>query len=235
MPKQGYANLTVLKEIRDELEKLREELKLTSLNDVLAVLIKTYRERTSIASKLEKLHTNIVSMLDEIRTSIASPGTSNTSPSQVPSTSTTSTSQKTAPSESTSITSTGTSVTSTRHVPSTSVASPRTSSASTRDSRFLEIVRKRRFQFLSEMKLRNPDAFLAKARRLGVKVVEGARDVAVVDPGFYEEFREKLGKISSSSDEDVREVLGGDYGFFRFLVENGLIYFDAVERRWKWV
>ena len=108
MPKQGYANLTVLKEIRDELEKLREELKLISLNDVLAVLIKTYRERTSIASKLEKLHTNIVSMLDEIRTSIASPGTSNTSPSQVPSTSTTST---------------GTSNTSTWHLPHTNSVS----------------------------------------------------------------------------------------------------------------
>jgi len=48
MPRKGsrYANLTVLKEVREELDRLREELKLTSLNDVVAFLIMTYRRST---------------------------------------------------------------------------------------------------------------------------------------------------------------------------------------------
>jgi len=79
MPPKGYRHLSIREEVYREIEKLREELNLTSLNDVLSVLVKTYREHVTIASMLEKIHTDIAAKLSEIHTNIATMP-SNTAP-----------------------------------------------------------------------------------------------------------------------------------------------------------
>ena len=61
MPRGKYSNLSVRREVREELERLREELKVNDLSDLLVLLVKTYREHTNIVSKLEEILTNIVS------------------------------------------------------------------------------------------------------------------------------------------------------------------------------
>ena len=61
MPRGKYSNLSVRREVREELEKLRSELKVNDLNDLLIVLVKTYREHTNIISKLEEILTNTIS------------------------------------------------------------------------------------------------------------------------------------------------------------------------------
>jgi len=205
MPRKGsrYANLTVLKEVREELDRLREELRLTSLNDVLAVLVKTYREHTSIASKLEKLHTSITSKLDELHTSIASIHTSIAS---------------TVSSERTSVTST--------HTSSASIAR--------RKKSIREVIGDLKVQLLSEVKPRNPSAFLRKAREEGVVIVEGAKgDVALVDPEFWAEFKTLLKHLPYRLEEAEIELGGEEEKLFKFLRENALIYFDSKENRWK--
>jgi RecG-like helicase len=61
VPRGKYSNLSVRREVREELEKLRSELKINDLSDLLILLVKTYREHTNIVSKLEELLTNTVS------------------------------------------------------------------------------------------------------------------------------------------------------------------------------
>jgi len=60
MPKGKYTNLSIRREVREELDKIREELKINDLNDLLILLVKTYREHTNIVSKLDEI-TNTIS------------------------------------------------------------------------------------------------------------------------------------------------------------------------------
>jgi predicted CopG family antitoxin len=46
MPPRNYSNITVRREVRDELDKLREELKVGDFSDLLALLVAKYREYT---------------------------------------------------------------------------------------------------------------------------------------------------------------------------------------------
>jgi hypothetical protein len=61
VPAGKYVNLSVRREVREELDKLREEVKINDLNDLLILLVRTYREHTNTISKFEELLTNAVS------------------------------------------------------------------------------------------------------------------------------------------------------------------------------
>lgn len=61
MPTGKYVNLSVRREVREELDRLREEVKINNLNDLLILLVRTYREHTNTVSKFEELLTNAVS------------------------------------------------------------------------------------------------------------------------------------------------------------------------------
>jgi hypothetical protein len=54
MPPKGYSNLSVRVEVKRELERLGEELGFSSLNDVIVMLIKTYRDYANAISKIER-------------------------------------------------------------------------------------------------------------------------------------------------------------------------------------
>jgi hypothetical protein len=51
-PPRNYSNVTIRREVREELEKLREELRVRDFSDIQALLVRTYREYTSVTSKL---------------------------------------------------------------------------------------------------------------------------------------------------------------------------------------
>jgi len=79
MPLRNYSNIIVRREVREELEKLREELGVRDFSDLLALLVAKYREYTSITSKLVEHLTSISSKVDELLTRVSSIATSNSS------------------------------------------------------------------------------------------------------------------------------------------------------------
>lgn len=93
----------------------------------------------------------------------------------------------------------------------------------------MDVLRERKVQLLSEIRVRNPDRFVERARELGAVVIEGARDTAIVDPVFWSEFRERVRGLPREP-----SLRGAEEKMFRFLRENALIYFDS-SRGWVFV
>jgi hypothetical protein len=61
VPKSKYSNLSIRQEVRQLLDELRNELGINDLNDLLILLVRTYKEHTNIVSKIEEVVTNTVS------------------------------------------------------------------------------------------------------------------------------------------------------------------------------
>jgi hypothetical protein len=66
MPKGKWDNLSVRKEVREELEGIAEELKLHSLSDAIAFLIASYRNCRASSIDVERLSTLIVTKIAEL-------------------------------------------------------------------------------------------------------------------------------------------------------------------------
>ena len=89
-----------------------------------------------------------------------------------------------------------------------------------------DVIRSRKVQLLSELTLRNPDSFIEKAKKEGVVVIEGTKDVAFVDPDYWEEFEKRMSEIPKEPSDPVERKL------VMFLSSNGIIYW---ENGWKYV
>ena len=61
IPPKKYTNLSISQRTREELDRLREETGISSLDDLLILLVRTYREYTNIVSKVEEIVTNTIS------------------------------------------------------------------------------------------------------------------------------------------------------------------------------
>lgn len=120
----------------------------------------------------------------------------------------------------------------------TTVSSKETSDHATVSSKvsrrrtMLDILRDVKVQLLSEVGPRDPDRFVARARSLGAVVIEGGKDVALVDPDFWAFFKENLHNLPKRI-EDVRDVALRK--LVTFMREEGLIYYDAIKKRWLFV
>jgi len=80
----------------------------------------------------------------------------------------------------------------------------RDSSKSSKKRRLMDILEEEGVIFLSDVaqKLRNPEAFVRKARSEGAVVLEGNKDTAIVHPKFWEEFKSKwLGRVPYRVDD----------------------------------
>jgi len=106
------------------------------------------------------------------------------------------------------------------------------SSKVSRRRTMLDILRDVKVQLLSEVGPRDPDRFVARARSLGAVVIEGGKDVALVDPDFWAFFKENLHNLPKRI-EDVRDVALRK--LVTFMREEGLIYYDAIKKRWLFV
>ncbi len=91
-----------------------------------------------------------------------------------------------------------------------------------------EAVKATKVVMLSELKPRNPKVFVNLAKSGGVKVIEGARDIALVDSEFYNQFIEKLKRLP----REPRGLAESEEKLLKFMRENGLVYLD-VEGRWR--
>jgi len=89
-----------------------------------------------------------------------------------------------------------------------------------------DVIRAKKVQLLSELTLRNPDSFIEKAKREGVVVIEGTKDVAFVDPEYWEEFEKRMSEIPREPKDPVERKL------IMFLSSNGIVYW---ENGWKYV
>jgi len=79
---------------------------------------------------------------------------------------------------------------------------------------------------VSELKPKHPKALIRMARASGVKVLEGFKDVALVDEEFYKDFVEKLKRLP----REPRGLSEGEEKLLKFMRENGLVYLDVDGR-----
>ena len=84
--------------------------------------------------------------------------------------------------------------------------------------------------------LRDRDAFFERLEREGAIVMELGGERVAVDPGFWENFKEKLQQLPTANDEEVKILLTQpQYELFKRLKEQGIIYFDTSSKSWKFV
>jgi len=95
-------------------------------------------------------------------------------------------------------------------------------------AKIAEAVKAAKVILLSELKPKNPKALVSLAKSGGVKVVEGVKDVALVDEEFYNQFIEKLKKLP----REPKGLTESEEKLLKFMRENGLVYLD-VEGHWR--
>jgi len=102
-----------------------------------------------------------------------------------------------------------------------------------------EILDKQLVLFESEIagKVRDRDAlFAAIESKCGDVVVECAKERVAVEKGFWQGFLDKLSKIGTSNDEEIKRLLDSvELKLFKVLKESALIAYSASEKKWLYV
>jgi len=93
-------------------------------------------------------------------------------------------------------------------------------------AKLAETVRSSKVFLVSELKSKYPKALIRMARASGVKVLEGFKDVALVDEEFYKDFVEKLKRLP----REPRGLSESEKKLLKFMRENGLVYLDVDGR-----
>ena len=199
-----FRKISVSEEVYNILTELRDSKGFTSISETIAYLANVYKD---YLSKLELL-------ISSMGTTSGSKGATHSSIHATES----------SIGATTSSTSTTTGSTCTTHATVSSKVSRRRT--------MLDILRDVKVQLLSEVGPRDPDRFVARARSLGAVVIEGGKDVALVDPDFWAFFKENLHNLPKRI-EDVRDVALRKLA--TFMREEGLIYYDAIKKRWLFV
>jgi hypothetical protein len=211
--------LSVRREVREELEKLRSELKINDLSDLLILLVRTYREHTNIISKFEEILTNTISKFEELLTNTVSKAVKEALSTH---TNTISMSQS-AHTNSVSM------------PPSTHTNSVSTQSTTRSREKAINILRKRKVECISEIRgARSPEAVIESMKRGGAVVVRTDEDVCAVDPDFWELFKRRLNETRTPDDREVLSRLGDEKmkKLFQLLRKAGALYLDAKTREW---
>ncbi len=102
----------------------------------------------------------------------------------------------------------------------------------------IEILREQGAIFESEIarRIKDRNTFFAKLEREGAKILDLQGERIAVDPVFWSSFLEKLSRLATNNDEEIKRVLGPlEYRLFTRLRESALIYYDATQRRWNFV
>jgi hypothetical protein len=78
--------------------------------------------------------------------------------------------------------------------------------------------------------------FAAIESKCGDVVIECARERVAVEKGFWQSFLEKLSKIGTSDDDEIRKLLDSvELKLFKALKESALIAYSASERKWLYI
>ena len=95
-------------------------------------------------------------------------------------------------------------------------------------AKLAEMVRSSKVLLVSELKPKYPKALIRMAKAGGVRVLEGFKDAALVDEGFYRGFVEKLKRLP----REPKGLGESEEKLLKFMRENGLVYLDA-DGRWR--
>jgi len=242
MPPKNYSNVTVRTDVREELDKLRGELNLKDLSDLLVMLVRTYREYTSTTSKVVELLTSISSKLDALLTS---------STSKSPQTEVSGNSIKRLEDIVNAYTSKiddlarryaelvekidelKESIQSTVKTSEKS-GNPDKGEKSKKDA--CEILADEGVIYESEIagKIKNRDSFFRKLENVcSAEVFEAKGQRVAIDKGFFEEFMKKLESLDTNDESKIKKVLGTKgHKLLKTLWEGGLVYYDSVNKRW---
>jgi hypothetical protein len=99
----------------------------------------------------------------------------------------------------------------------------------------LDILKEQGVMFESDIasKIKNRDAFFERLKRGGAVVIELAKERVAVDPDFFTRFKDRVAKLSSSSDDILsRELEKSELRLLKALSSSGLAYFDSTRKRW---
>jgi hypothetical protein len=247
MPPKNYSNITVRREIREELEKLRGELKVRDFSDLLALLVAKYREYTSVTSKLLQQLTSISSKVDELLTRVSSTATSVSSISVGGGAQATSVSSSTT--SVSSISTNGKTPATDEHniggniMPSTTDSQDTQSGAKGRRSAF-DIFMERGYTFFSDLaksrRVKDPGRVYESIKRNAVaskvRVVECdlEGDKVLIRADVWDAFKRKLGTVKSPDDRAVLDALKEEWEkkLYTLLVRSGGVHFDYKSKEW---
>ncbi len=114
---------------------------------------------------------------------------------------------------------------------------PHTYKAGVRRRSAIERLKEQGIVFESDVQwLRDRDAFFERLRREGAIILNVGGERVAVDKEFWENFVDKVEKLPTPNDEEVKVLLTEQqYRLFRKFKESGLIYYDSTEKRWKFV
>lgn len=105
-------------------------------------------------------------------------------------------------------------------------------------TRAIDVLRERKVMYEADIvsRIRNRDVFFEKLRGEGAVVIETVKQRVAVDPVFWDEFKRRLEEVGTAEGEVLEEHLGKEgFKLLRTLRDEGVLYFDGVERKWKFV
>gem|GEM_PF-5578249 len=223
MPGSKYSNLSVRREVREVLDELRAELKISDLNDLLILLVSTYREHTNIISKLEEVVTNTVSkvvreILSAYTNTISKAGSAHTNSISKETGSHTSTVSKA----------------SNHHTNSVSMTHTNIASKSGKKKSAWEILVEQKLTCASSVKRGSPERVIESLRRQGAVIIRTDEDVCAVLPEFWFEFKKTLGEVKTPDEREVFGKLKDERmkKLFSMLRKHGALYLDNRSREW---
>jgi hypothetical protein len=198
----------VRKEVREELEKLRNEIKVNDLNDLLILLVNTYREHTNTISKFEEILTNTVSKA--IKEALSS-YTNIISMTPASHTNTVSTS------------------------PNSHTNTVSTQKAGGKITAW-DILKRDKISCMSNIKARNPSRVIETLFENGAVKIDLGRDICVVYPDFWWEFWRIVKEFKTPNDEEnLRELKNEKMKWlYSELRREGIIVLDSSRKPPAW-
>ncbi|RLG82517.1 MAG: hypothetical protein DRO09_00035 [Thermoprotei archaeon] len=187
MPARGYRSISIREDLYQELVSLQNELKMVSLNDVIAFLLEPRSSAgENLSPKIQDLEERLSFLerkFEEILSSLEKAQVAQAAPKEV----------------------------------------------KKRD--LVDVLKEQKWVSVNKLKLRKPEAFIAKAEKSGAEVFEGPTDTIIVDKEFLADFKLKLESVKSTmSEEEKKKLLGEEgYSLLQALKEQGLVYADALD------
>jgi hypothetical protein len=208
VPRGKYSNLSVRREVREELEKLRSETKVNDLNDLLILLVNTYREHTNTISKFEEVLTNAVSKAVKEALSSYTNTISMTTASHTNSVSTSPTSHTNTVSKS---------------KPSSKITA-------------WDILKRDKISCMSNIKARNPSRVIETLFENGAVKIDLGRDICVVEPEFWWKFWNTVEKFKTPNDEEnLKEIKDEKMKWlYSELRREGILVLDSTRKPPAW-
>jgi hypothetical protein len=262
MPPKNYSNITVRMDVREELDRLREELKVNDFSDLLVTLVRIYREYTSSTSKVDELLTSISSKVreeldkfkmelkvEDLSRMVAELLTSVTSKS--PQTGVSSDFTKKVEDLINAYTSKIDDIARkyaelvekvdelkelVQSTIKTSEKSGKSDSEGKHKKDLCEILTDEGVIYESEIagRIKNRDSYFRKIEEVcGGGVFEAKGQRVAVSKEFMEEFMKKLESLDTNDESKLKKVLGKEgYKLLKTLWEGGVVYYDSVNKKW---